>query len=732
MVAARVKRALRGVWKPQGVSGAFDRTHNGLISGWFTCLACGVLPTPVPDLLIDGQPIDATKAITRRGDVPGGQGFVHRFARTAVTDVHVNIRCPAHTDHGLDLVPPADHWRARALAAIETSAWPHVTGWLALLDAREGEVQLVIDGYVPISVRTTLHRPDVQAYLGSRGVGGFQINLASSLGYAMPDNARIRLTLDGQVLAGATITGSPLGEDIPGCLPSNLAGDPLDRSTIYALRRRFRDTGVDTGGDWRDILDRLGQREYSPETEQWANYLAYLGSSPEQIAGWLALRATHSLGVPSLNPLPAELDQSVDSSAVEVSERQRSWTEPVLGLRDSATPSDELLVQETGQPTDVSEAKVVVAGLVHHRSGLGHNANNSLKALEIAGIHACAAPFFPAPGGWNQRLGPSSESIHSLADHTVLLHLPVDQVIPSLAAQPALLRAERLIGYFMWEMQTVPRQFHRALDLVDEIWTATDFVASAFRKVTDTPVHVTGHAVDVSAVETVRRENLVSPWTDFIVHFSCDANSTIARKNAHGAIRAFLRAFAEDEEAILLLRIRNLVHAQALARLGDPSARELMDLIGRSPQVKLIADELSYGEALGLIRASDCYMSLHRSEGFGYTIAEALALGVPVVAVGYSGLLHEGQIPQVHRVDFDMVDVLPGEYFFWEPEMLWADPSEAHAAELLQRVRSEAESSSRRTSVYEGFSMAQLSEKYVQGLARGRDRGMRRDGDFSD
>ena len=110
----------------------------------------------------------------------------------------------------------------------------------------------------------------VQNFLGSQGVGGFQVDLGAHLGYALPDATGIRLVFDDQILAEATITDSPLGDDTHDCLPAAIdAGrDPLDESTIHALRRRFRDTAVDTSGDWRDTLDRLGQREYTAETEQ--------------------------------------------------------------------------------------------------------------------------------------------------------------------------------------------------------------------------------------------------------------------------------------------------------------------------------------------------------------------------------------------------------------------------------------------------------------------------------
>ena len=693
VATARLRRVLAGVRSTsltRPATGGYDRTHDGLVSGWFTCPACGTPSTPTPDLLVDGQPIAATKATTPRGDVPGGLGFLLRFTPTGTPNAHARVQCPTHRDQSLDLQVPAGTWATPALAAIETSTWPMVTGWLAHLSARDGDITLTIDGYHPIPVRTTIRRPDVQAYLGTPGVGGFQIDLGAMLGYALPDTTRTRLHADDTVLADATITDSPLGDDAAGCLTAS-GGTTLDEDEIHALRRRLRDTEVETSSnDWRDILDRLGQREFTAETEQWADYLTHHGQTPQQIAAWLALRATHALGVAALNPLPATLDVGIELDE-RLPDRVRTWTEPILGIHDRPTShNDAANHQASPSATDLSDMKVAVAGLVHHRSGLGQNAQNSLAALDLAGIHACPAPFFPAPGGWNPRLGPSREAIGSLEDHTILLHLPIDKVIPSLAAQPALLRTDRLIGYFMWELETVPKQFHRALDLVDEIWTATDFVANAFRDVTDTPVQVTGHAVDVSCVEEVTRAELDIAEDAFVVHFAFDANSTVARKNPNAALDAFHLAFGDDPTAVFVLKIRNFQQIESLVRQGDRHARGLLTRLLSMSNVILITSEWPYARSIGLIAMADCYLSLHRSEGFGYGIAEARALGVPTLITAYSGPTELSSTANDVLVPCTPTYLEPGDYFYWSADSEWADATHDPAARALQQIRLES------------------------------------------
>lgn len=674
-------------------AGGFDRTHNGLVSGWFTCSTCGQPPTPAPDLVIDGQPMAVTKSTTPRGDVPGHRGFLLRFAPTATTNPHIRIQCPDHPEQGLDLRVPAETWSTTALAAIETSTWPVLTGWIALVAVPDGAVRLEIDGYGSWPIRATVRRPDVQTYLGSHGVGGFKVDLGGLLGYTLPDGTQLEVTASRQLLAQAIVKDSPLGEDVSECLASRSSGTSgdVDASSVHELRRRFAEAKVNINGDWRDILDVLGQREYTAETEQWADYLTHQSQSPQQAAAWLALRAAHALGVPSLNPLPDELDETLALEDAHLPERVRIWTAPVMGIGDRIDESDRQAASVSTPASDVSDRKVAVAGLVRHKSGLGQNARNSLKALELAGIHACPTPFFPSPGGWNPRLGLSREAVRALEDHTVLLHLPIDEVIPSLAAQPALLSTDRLIGYFMWELEMVPRQFHRALDVVDEIWTATEFVADAFRRVTDTPIYVTGHAVDVSSIEEVTHAEMGIDEDAFVVHYSFDANSTVARKNPNAALDAFHLAFRDDPTAVFVLKIRNFQQVESLARQGDPHSIGLLRRLEAHPGVVLVTGEWSYPRALGLIAMADCYISLHRSEGYGYGVVEALKLDTPVVLTDYSGISDCLDEDSLWRVSWERIPVYPGEYFVWEQGATWAEPSIECAARHLQAVRSECE-----------------------------------------
>ena len=171
-----------------------------------------------------------------------------------------------------------------------------------------------------------------------------------------------------------------------------------------------------------------------------------------------------------------------------------------------------------------------------------------------------------------------------------------------------------------------------------------------------------------------------------MVHFSFDANSTVARKNPSGAIDAFLRATDGDPSAVLLMKVRNFEQVRVSARHGDIHARAFLEKVSLDHRIRLITRELDYSKSLGLIQLSDCYLSLHRSEGYGYGMAEAMALGVPVIATGYSGNLDFMSNDSALLVPYDKRPILPGEYFHWDSKMHWAEPDVKVAASHLGKL----------------------------------------------
>jgi len=147
-------------------------------------------------------------------------------------------------------------------------------------------------------------------------------------------------------------------------------------------------------------------------------------------------------------------------------------------------------------------------------------------------------------------------------------------------------------------------------------------------------------------------------------------------------LRAFRRAFDQEDDVLLVLHHIN--------RQADPQNAERLRQASSGINVRLIGDHLTEREYLSLLAACDCYVSLHRSEGLGLTMAEAMYLGKPVIATAYSGNLDFMNVNNSLLVRYDLVE-LDRDYGPYEKGNLWAEPESQHAGELMRWVYEEKE-----------------------------------------
>ena len=166
--------------------------------------------------------------------------------------------------------------------------------------------------------------------------------------------------------------------------------------------------------------------------------------------------------------------------------------------------------------------------------------------------------------------------------------------------------------------------------------------------------------------------------TGFLFLFCFDYASVVARKNPIGCIEAFLRAFPEPGEATFVVKSINAEHHD-----GDASA--VRDAAGDHPHVVVLDENLHPVDKGRLLASCDCYVSLHRSEGFGMGMAEAMSLGKPVIATGYSGNLDYMTQANSFLVDYTLTAIGPGADPY-PPGGRWAEPDLEHAAALMREV----------------------------------------------
>ncbi len=185
--------------------------------------------------------------------------------------------------------------------------------------------------------------------------------------------------------------------------------------------------------------------------------------------------------------------------------------------------------------------------------------------------------------------------------------------------------SERSIGFWAWELERLPPWWRHAFSFYDELWASTHFARDALAAEALRPVTLMKMAVTLRDEPSTPRD---AAATRFLVMF--DFGSFIARKNPQAAVAAFLQAFPTGRE-----RVRLIIKTQG----GDPASPEWQQFRAACdhPRIDFLAATMPRSDLIALLAGCDAYVSLHRAEGFGRVLAEAMLLGKPVIATGYSG-----------------------------------------------------------------------------------------------
>ena len=244
------------------------------------------------------------------------------------------------------------------------------------------------------------------------------------------------------------------------------------------------------------------------------------------------------------------------------------------------------------------------------------------------------------------------------------------------------LRGRRHIGYWAWELPTLPQGWREAFAYVDEVWCPSHFTAEAVRAAAPAglPVRVVAHPVFMTPQPAPDRARFGLPDGACVVLTAFDLKSTLARKNPLGAIEAYRHAAPQADGASLLVCKLTPGRTPAERRL---EAQVEAAVAGR-PDIVLLRDALSEADMNRLVASVDVVLSLHRAEGFGLLAAEGLWLGKPVVATAWSGVMDfldaesSALVPWAERP----VQDAQGMY----TEGWWAEPDLAYAARALQTL----------------------------------------------
>ncbi|MBV9174436.1 MAG: glycosyltransferase, partial [Chloroflexi bacterium] len=323
-------------------------------------------------------------------------------------------------------------------------------------------------------------------------------------------------------------------------------------------------------------------------------------------------------------------------------------------------------------------AGVNVAGYLRSRTGVGTVSRRYVRALRALG-----APVALKDLSELNPVGVELSEARFDAEHP---H-PVNLICVNAVEHPAFawyvgepfLRDKYNIGVWFWELPAFPSEWCDRFVHYDELWAPTAFIANTLAPISPVPVVripvvLTPDTTQSPGARDRGRQRLGAKADEYVYLFVFDFMSYMERKNPIGLIDAFRAAFAPDVHARLVIKcVNGDFNPRGLALLRERASGYPIDVIdGYRP-----AQEMD-----DLVAACDAFVSLHRSEGLGLTMAEAMAAGKPVAATGWSGNTEFMNVANSFPIRYQLVELEQaiGPY---QAGSVWAEPSVEHAAEML-------------------------------------------------
>ncbi|WP_284242012.1 glycosyltransferase family 4 protein [Paenibacillus glycanilyticus] len=356
------------------------------------------------------------------------------------------------------------------------------------------------------------------------------------------------------------------------------------------------------------------------------------------------------------------------------------------------------------------EPGVNIIGFVHAEMGIGESSRLAAKAMESANL-----PFglinFPLPVA--SRMSDYSWS-HKMLDkarfNTNIFHMNADFMRPAREHfGDDLYNSRYNIGYWHWELPEFPDEYVEGFNHVNEVWVCSKFVASSVSKRSNVPVTTIPHCIQVQVAPNINRSSFGLPENRFLFLMMYDVQSSTLRKNPGAVIEAFKLAFDKTDSRVgLVLKVNN-------AEYRPHDLIELKKMIAERSNMYLIDKVLSRHEVNSLLQCTDSYVSLHRAEGFGLGLAEAMYLGKPVIATNWSGNTEFMNASNSCPVSYQLVNI-GQDWGPYKSHQIWAEPNVRNAADYMQRLvtderwRESIASSGMRT-IHTEFSPAVIGQK---------------------
>jgi glycosyltransferase involved in cell wall biosynthesis len=315
--------------------------------------------------------------------------------------------------------------------------------------------------------------------------------------------------------------------------------------------------------------------------------------------------------------------------------------------------------------------------------GMGEHSRSVYRALHEAGEDCRLVDIYgPAAGADQQLIATYSQDLSSTLGDCVNIFCingdEVNQAFSVLKDRNLHVPGSKNVIYPAWELERYPDEWAKIIDCFDEVWAPSLFIAQCLEKSVSIPVVHMPLACEIGTRALVSRRYFGIPESSYSFFFAFDFLSYVERKNPYAVLDAFQKLVnaRPNADVNLVIKINN-----SMARL-DQWALFSNHIEAYRDRVTIIDRTLSDLEMKALLWNIDCFVSLHRSEGFGRGMSEAMVLGKPVIATAYSGNMDFCRRETAFLVPYELTDVRPGEYPYWQGQK-WADANTDAAAQTM-------------------------------------------------
>lgn len=365
-------------------------------------------------------------------------------------------------------------------------------------------------------------------------------------------------------------------------------------------------------------------------------------------------------------------------------------------------------------------------GPVEDFSGYAEAARNYISSLDAHGV-----PLTVHPRNFDVNPPPIADPrMRSLLDNLIGAGIPYDKVIIHLTPDLYPLYAERgkhNIGFVAWETSLLHPKWAASMEVVDEMWVPCQWNKKALINSGVTkPIKVIPHGIDPDMFSGVGNDSYFINGVGENTFKFYSIFQWMNRKNPEGLIRSYFNAFGPDDDVVLILKTylsgRTGADKQHLKNFIVNIKKDMN--IDYYPKIILIGDLLSHSQMRGLHKYGDCYVSMHRGEGWGLPMFEAGLAGNPVIGTKCGGNLEFMSETDSYLVDCQMTYVSGMSTFnpWYLGNQQWAEPDQIHGSQLMRRVYDNREESKSRgialrDKIKSEFSWVKVAEKMIQCLS---------------